>query len=209
MRAVALLCALLAACRGERATPRDAPAAGDPGTMLGAFALTYYWVTAEADAKGAPDTKVYDRSCAPLATVPATFATDLAIAGTGRLRDGRLLQVNGECTCPRSPCFKVLANSRWGLGAENRPLVPFRSIAVDRGLIAIGTSLWIEELAGVDMPGLFPELHDGCVVADDIGGAIEGAHVDWFVGKRLDYTDLDRALHLAKVTVHEGGERCR
>lgn len=207
MRAAAVLIVALAGCRSERAAPKQAPVAA--GASLGEFALTYYWVTAESEAKGPANTKVYDRSCDAVATVPATFASDLAVSGTGRLVDGRLLTVDGECKCPRSPCFKVLADSRWGIGAENRPLVPFRSIAVDRDMIAIGTKLWIEEISGVDMPGVFPELHDGCVVADDVGGGIDGAHVDWFVGGRLNYADLDRALRLTKVTVHAGGERCR
>lgn len=206
MRAAAILIIAIAACRSERAGPPEPPPAG---ASLGPFALTYYWVAAEADASGRADTKVYDRSCTAVATVSRSYARDLAIAGTGQLVDGRMLTVDGACKCPRSPCFRVLADSRWGIGAENRPLVPFRSIAVDRGVIPIGTKLWIEELAGVDMPGVFPELHDGCVVADDVGGGIDGAHVDWFVGRRLNYADLDRALHLTKVTVHAGGERCR
>jgi 3D (Asp-Asp-Asp) domain-containing protein len=213
MRALGVLCALLACgggCKRERAVPEDAPARGEPGASRGQFSLTYYWVTSEVDAKGRADTKVYDRSCHPIAMVPAAFASDLAVAGTGQLADRRTLTVDGECECPRSPCFRVLAAEPvWGIGAENRPLVPFRSLAVDRELIPIGTKLWIEELAGVDMPGLFPELHDGCVVADDTGGRIEGQRIDWFVGREIDYGELDRALHLTKVTVHEAGARCR
>lgn len=213
MRAVAVLCALLV-CSGcsrrEREVADQAPPLGDPGASRGQFSLTYYWVTSESDAKGRPTTKVYGRSCEVIATVPAGFASDLAVAGTGQLVDGRTLTVEGECACPRSPCFRVLAAKPvWGIGAENRPLVPFRSLAVDRALIPIGTKLWIEELAGVDMPGLFPELHDGCVVADDTGGRIEGQRIDWFVGRQIDYGELDAALHLTKVTLHDGGARCR
>jgi 3D (Asp-Asp-Asp) domain-containing protein len=205
--ALVVACALVAGCKA-RAVPRDAPPAPPAGSLRGTFALTYYWVSREAP--GRADTKVFDASCAVLATTSQAFADELARAGTGQLVDGRTLTVAGECACPRSPCFRVLASEHtWGVGADNRPLVPFRSLAVDRAVIPIGTHLWIEELAEVTLPRTFPDVHDGCVVADDVGGGIAGAEVDWFVGEKLYYQELDAELHLTQVSVRDGGERCR
>lgn len=201
VRAVLGLC-VVAACKGPPG-PRDAAPPPLPGIDRGSFALTYYWVATEAP--GTPNTKIYDAKCGVLATVTAEFAGDLATAGTGRLRDGRTLTTDGECTCPRSPCFRFI-DERWGIGAGNRSLVPFRSVAVDRNVIPIGTKLWIKEIAGLDVDQLFP--HDGCVVADDVGGNITGAKLDWFVGDRALYTDIDHVLRLTTITVHDGGELC-
>jgi 3D (Asp-Asp-Asp) domain-containing protein len=218
MRAVGAPClfALLAsvfspACTQRQSPlPRDAALAPPAGAARGSFSLTYYWVATEEpdQAPVAATATLYDAACGVLATVSSRFASDVATAGTGRLRDGRLLTVDGDCTCPFSPCFRFEKTTGWGLGASNRPLVPFRSLAVDRGVIPIGTHLWIEELAGVIVPGGYPDLHDGCVVADDIGGRIAGDHIDWFVGTQASYRELDHLLHLARVTVHDGGKRC-
>ncbi|MEZ4402996.1 MAG: 3D domain-containing protein [Kofleriaceae bacterium] len=190
----------------------DAPPRPDPGPVRGSFALTYYWVTAEADFAGAADTALYSPGCAALATVPRGFADSLAVEGTGRLRDGRLLNVDGPCGCPASPCFvEAPADHAWGTGVMDRPLVPYRSIAVDPRVVPYGTTLWLAELDGVAVPGPAPWggfVHDGCVVAADTGGAIVGQHLDWFVGERASYRTLDGTLGLAAVTVHDGGARC-
>ena len=208
MRAV-LLVVLLAACK-QKPSFKDAAPRPPAGDARGTFALTYYWIADGLDATGKPDTAIYDRGCTPIAKVSGKLADELALAGAGKLADGRMVNVHGECECKRSPCFKVLPDDRpWGVGADNRPLVPFRSLAVDRELIPIGTALWIEQLDGVDLPGTFPALHDGCVVADDVGGRIEGAKIDWFVGRRTYYAELHALLELREVNVFEGGERCQ
>jgi 3D (Asp-Asp-Asp) domain-containing protein len=132
------------------------------------------------------------------------------MAGTARLTDGRVLGVAGDCDCARSPCVRVLAaDLPWGVGLDNRPLVPFTSLAVDRDLIPIGKSLYIEELDGALLPGLMLAFHDGCVVADDTGDRLKGNRIDWFVGRQEAYALLDARLQLTKVTVADGGERCR
>lgn len=216
--------AALAACGGADDPPDGTPdAAGnadagvdaprpDPGAALGSFQLTYYWVTAEEDYPGTASETLYDEACAALATVTPTFADSLDLEGTGRLLDGRLLNVAGACGCPRSPCFVVAGPEYpWGIGVQNRPLEPYRSIAVDRTVIPYGTRLWVAELDGVVVPGEPPWggfVHDGCVLAADTGGGIVGMHIDWFVGLRASYRTLDQRLGLDAVTVHEGGARC-
>jgi 3D (Asp-Asp-Asp) domain-containing protein len=221
VRGTAIL-VLIAACGGgggdgdspDAATIADAVPRPEPGPSLGPFELTYYWVTAEDEFSGAADTAIYDEdaSCAVLAMVPAEFADSLDLEGTGRLADGRVINVDGSCSCPRSPCyFEVDVDHPWGYGVQNRALEPYRSFAVDRDVIEYGTPLWVVELDGVAVPGDPPWggfVHDGCVIAADTGGSIIGAHVDWFVGLRASYQALDGALGLDEVTVHDGGARC-
>ena len=188
----------------------DAAPAGD---LIGTFQLTYYWVTTEADYPGTPDTDLYDSDCTVLATVTSDFASALALEGTGKLIDGRVLNYWGSCGCPHSPCFfEVDAEHPWGVGVQNRALVPFRSIAVDIDVISYGSRIFIPELDGVLMPGDTPWgdfIHDGCVSADDTGGAIIGMHIDFFAALRDYYYDLNAELGLSNVTLHEGGDRCQ
>ncbi len=182
------------------------------GPSLGTFQLTYYWVAAEEDYPGIASENLYASSCAILDTVTPGFADAIDLEGTGRLLDGRLLNVAGSCGCPRSPCFvEAGVMYPWGIGVQNRPLVPYRSIAVDRDVIPYGTKLWVAELDGEAVPGEAPWgdfVHDGCVLAADTGGGIMDLHIDWFVGLRASYRTLDQRLGLEDVTVHMGGERC-
>jgi 3D (Asp-Asp-Asp) domain-containing protein len=190
----------------------DAGTRAPLGANLGSFQLTYYWVTAEDDFSGAKDTNLYDDSCTVLAVVPSAFAHSIGIEGTGRLSDGRVLNVSGSCGCATSPCYTVVdAQHPWGYGAQNNALVPFRSIAVDRTVIPLGSHVYIAEFDGVTMPGdpsYGQFVHDGCVSADDVGGGIIGKHVDFFAALEAHYRTLDGALGLNSVTVYQGGQRC-
>lgn len=183
-----------------------------PGPKLGSFQLTYYWVTTEEEFTGSKDTNLYDKSCKLLATVTAKFAASLKLEGTGRLSDGRLLNYDGSCSCPTSPCYLVAdAQHPWGYGVQGKALVPFRSFAVDKAEIPYGSKVYVPELDGVSVPGDSPWgnfVHDGCFSADDTGGAIVGKHVDWFVALKTHYVALDAQLGLTSITIHQGGARC-
>lgn len=124
--------------------------------------------------------------CEQIAETTREFADELTIQGTGKLRDGRVLNFWGRCDCPTSPCWKV-TEQQWGLGGSGRPLQPFRTVAVDPKVVRIGSLLYIPLLEGRTMPGRPPWggfVHDGCVVADDTGGAIRDHQIDFFVGRR-------------------------
>jgi 3D (Asp-Asp-Asp) domain-containing protein len=214
----AALLSALVACGGtaEEPGPDAAPAPqldrGTPGAVRGSFQLTYYYVTAAEDFTGAADTPLYDdRTCAVIDRVPARFAAALEQEGTGRLADGRVI-TSAACGCGRGACYhEVDADHPWGEGVHDRALVPFRTIAVDRGVIAYGTHLYIEELDGAVMPGDAPWggfVHDGCVIADDTGPRITGAHVDLFSAVHAGYVALDGQLGVDRVTIHDGGTRC-
>ncbi len=62
---------------------------------LGRFRLTQY-VIAEEPGGGSPTVPVLGASGAVLARVDPSFFCDMALQGTGKLRDGRLLNVTGQ-----------------------------------------------------------------------------------------------------------------
>jgi 3D (Asp-Asp-Asp) domain-containing protein len=124
--------------------------------------------------------------CDAIAEVSHEFAQQLAIQGTGKLRDGRVLNIWGSCKCGHSPCFRVTQN-QWGTAGSGRPLQPFRTVAVDPKVVKLGSLLYVPLLDGKTMPGRPPTggfVHDGCVVADDTGGHIDGNRLDLFVGRK-------------------------
>jgi 3D (Asp-Asp-Asp) domain-containing protein len=65
---------------------------------------------------------------------------------------------------------------------RNIPLMAFRTIAVDRDRVKMGTVYFVPKLRGKTFWSdgeLFT--HDGYLIASDTGGAIEGNHIDMFV----------------------------
>ena len=93
-----------------------------------------------------------------------------------------------------------------GIGVKDDPLVPYVSVAIDPTVIPMGSHLYLRELDGVLLPG--GARSDGCVIAADVGGRIKGLRIDWFVGERAHYDELDARLELTHVTIHDGGARC-
>lgn len=196
------------------------------GAELGKFRFTMYYVAIERNisdeettlASGAPDTlsgrpdKVtlyHQKDCEPIARVGRTFAQQLDLQGTGKLRDGRVLNTSGLCKCPNSPCFMEI-KAAWAIGANGR-LAPFRSVAIDTKLVELGSLLYIPELDGKRMPGKAPwggYIHDGCVIADDRGGGIQGKKLDLFVAKKGYAQALDRRNRIKQVTVFDGTGWC-
>lgn len=174
---------------------------------LGQFTITFYYVIGEdevgprrvanenqdSDAETelaalAPDlVTLYGGSrCEPIAEVSKEFASQLAVQGTGKLHDGRVLNIWGPCNCQRSPCFKV-TQGQWGTAGSGKPLQPFRTVAVDPRVVKLGSWLYVPLLEGRTMPGRGPwggYVHDGCVIADDTGGHILGNRLDLFVGRK-------------------------
>lgn len=185
---------------------------GGLGTLEGATRLTYYYLAEQSDYSGANDTALCDVSTAVIATVPRAFADALVIEGSGKLTDGRVVNVGGNCACSSgmTTCYVVLdaAMYPWGVGVMSRALSPYRSIAVDPSFIPFGTRVYVPELDGKTMPGSYGFLHDGCLVAADTGSAIVGAHIDFFVGQKSSYLTLDGMLRLSSVTTYASPPRC-
>jgi len=162
-----------------------------------------------------PDnTTLFDSTCQPISEVSNEFASQLALQGTGKLRDGRVLNIWGHCRCEHSPCFKVTA-AQWGTGGTGRQLQPFRTVAVDPKMVKLGSLLYVPLLEGRQMPGRSPWggfVHDGCVVADDVGGGIKGTQLDLFVGRRgwfLGMSGKEGSHAWARaVPVYDGTKLC-
>lgn len=163
--------------------------------------------------------KLYDSSCQPISEVSREFASQIVLQGTGKLKDGRVLNIWGACRCgeqgdARRPCFKVTA-AQWGTGGTGRQLQPFRTVAVDPKMVKLGSLLYVPLLEGRQMPGRTPWggfVHDGCVVADDVGGGIKGSQLDLFVGRRgwfLGMSGKEGSHAWAKsVPVYDGTKLC-
>ncbi len=154
------------------------------------------------------------RACNPIAEVTKEFAAQARLQGTGKLRDGRVINIWGECPCDQKPCFKVTPN-KWGTAGNGKPLQPFRTVAVDRTVVKLGSLLYVPLLEGRTMPGRPPwggYVHDGCLVADDTGGGINGKQLDLFVGRKAYYLGLSGhggshawARH---IPVYDGSKIC-
>ncbi len=72
----------------------------------------------------------------------------------------------------------------YGLGTNGLHLVPYRTIAVDRRQIPIGSVVFIPAARGVavTLPTGDRVIHDGYFFAADVGSAIQGNHIDIFIG---------------------------
>jgi 3D (Asp-Asp-Asp) domain-containing protein len=184
--------------------------------QLGQFTITFYYVIGEDEVATKPATKpmlvasndnrgsddepelaaispVSDQvtlyaggKCEPIAEVSKEFASQLALQGTGKLHDGRVVNIWGACNCQHSPCFRV-TKAQWGTAGSGKALQPFRTVAVDPKVVKLGSLLYMPLLEGRTMPGRQPwggYVHDGCVIADDTGGHIAGNRIDLFVGRK-------------------------
>lgn len=148
----------------------------------------------------APDSRVTlysngpsaSNKCEPIADVSKEFASQVALQGTGKLHDGRVVNISGACNCRHSPCFNV-TQAQWGTAGSGKLLQPFRTVAVDPKVVKLGTLLYVPLLEGRRMPGRPPwggYVHDGCVIADDTGGHIAGNRLDLFVGRKAYFLGL-------------------
>ena len=217
----------------------------DDPKVIGKFDITFYYVIGEEEAermaakKAANDNKaasgkseasaeetlaavtpkelitIYEpKSCSPIADVSRDFLVQLELQGTGKLRDGRVLNIWGGCPCDKQPCFKVTEN-QWGTAGSGKALQPFRTVAVDRRVIKLGSLLYVPLLEGRTMPGRAPWggfVHDGCVVADDTGGGINGNQLDLFVGRKGHFLGLSGSggshAWARHVPVYDGSKIC-
>lgn len=77
-----------------------------------------------------------------------------------------------------------LSTGPYGDGTNGFILIPFRTIAVDRTFIPIGSVVYIPEARGKTfiLPSGKSVAHDGYFFAADVGGAIKDNHIDVFLG---------------------------
>ncbi|MBF2027799.1 MAG: hypothetical protein IGS48_13720 [Oscillatoriales cyanobacterium C42_A2020_001] len=72
----------------------------------------------------------------------------------------------------------------YGEGTRKYKLVPYRTIAVDRSQIPLGSVLYIPAARGqlITLPSGDRVYHDGFFYAADVGSGIQGNHIDVFLG---------------------------
>ncbi len=220
--------ALPSTAPSSAAPPRGALASGLAGRLLGDFRLTYYRL-AQAQPGDGQETgdrvPVYGRDCGRvLAWVSESFHSDLGLQGSGILADGRLLNFEQRCPCAAPTrqgeriCYEELRRSDFpfGRGAPLGPvgpwqrqffwLQPFRSAAVDPGVVPLGSVLYIPALRGRRMADGVE--HNGCVRAEDTGRAIRGRRLDLFAGAGAPSRVLARSLPDKPVPVYLDSRRC-
>lgn len=180
------------------------------------FKLTYYVIALRPEAD-ANTFAIRDCSGNFLTNASRAFRDDAIMQGTARFKDS----AGNSKTINAGPgCWITLPHAqRWGLGVTNPAtdkafeLRPFRSIAVDRSVLTVGKWYYIKELDGVQMP--YPAstmTHDGCVRAVDVGPAIVGRHIDFYVAYRSAYQKLIGGTSTMggkeSITLYAGTEKC-
>jgi 3D (Asp-Asp-Asp) domain-containing protein len=190
------------------------------------WALRFYWLSLEADyAETVSNNVPRGGACAIppnrwvelytlegyfFGRVPERYACSLKLEGSGLMSDGRVVNYTGSCKFGYGTCFEQLDISDYpfGRGAGQRPLIPFKSVAVDPRVIRLGEPLYIPEFDGMVLPD--GSIHDGCVRADDTGGGIKGRKMDFFVVTYGNFRALlDGLLGVTWITPHVEAPRCQ
>lgn len=189
------------------------------------FALRFYWLVLEADYDEPPGkapksgrtsevsesswVELYTRDGLFMQRVSERLAWALRMEGSGLMSDGRVINYTGKCAYGYGTCFEQLDEHvhPFGRGAGQRPLVPFKSVAVDPHLVPIGEPLYIPELDGLVLPD--GSIHDGCVRADDTGGGIKRRKMDFFVVTYGNFRFLlDELANVTWITPMIEAPRC-
>jgi 3D (Asp-Asp-Asp) domain-containing protein len=142
---------------------------------------TLYSIPMETDYAGKADGAFLARDSGVLHHAPRAFVRAAAIQGSAKLKDGRLLMTdsveNGEARWKESP-------HPYAVGAFGCRLLPFRSAAVDKTVIPLGSKLIIPKTRGLKLPD--GSVHDGIWYAVDTGGKVKANRIDLFVGEGND-----------------------
>jgi 3D (Asp-Asp-Asp) domain-containing protein len=191
------------------------------------WALRFYWLVLESDydepaspnvpKSGRGKEKVADNTWVDLYTpfgffmgrYTERFAWALRLEGSALMADGRVINYAGKCAFGYGTCFEQLDIDEhpFGRGAGPRPLIPFKSVAIDPRLVPIGEPLYIPEFDGLVLPD--GSIHDGCVRADDTGGGIKKRKMDFFVVTYGNFRFLlDQLQNVTWITPHLESPRC-
>jgi 3D (Asp-Asp-Asp) domain-containing protein len=200
---VAALAFVIAIAAGSpfAALPKDAvPDESSPITLK--LRATLYTVALESDFPSSDEAAFLARNGEVLYRASRKFLADAALQGSAQLNDGRIVML----------ARRVKSVLRWkvspephAIGASGCALLPFRSAAVDKRVIPLGTKLIIPETQGLALPD--GTVHDGVWYAMDTGAAIKRDRVDLFVGSgKAPLTVLQGIRYLQKLTVKLAGQ---
>jgi hypothetical protein len=183
---------------------------GYPLAARGGYKISFYWVAWESQYANEPyDVDIYNRHGFRIGRFPRAYVFELKMEGSGILRDGRVINHDSLCPYGVGTCFVELEPREHplGQGGQRRPLLPFKSVAVDPRFVPLGTTLYVPELRGLLLPD--GTSHDGCVRADDTGGNIRRHELDFFVESYDNYKLLeDRLWNDHSATPHIEEPRC-
>jgi hypothetical protein len=139
--------------------------------------ITYYWIHPTVSG----DVPIVSRSGATLALVSMDSYKNMVLEGTGRLPDGRLANFSGEVFAhPQFGNLYKFSIVKNATGHGGKSLIPFKSIAVDPTVFALGSTIYIPEF-------------NSQFSADDTGSGIKGDHIDMFIGEE---SNLSKVNHL-------------
>jgi 3D (Asp-Asp-Asp) domain-containing protein len=202
--------AVLVSAKARASVGKNKTCCGYPLSADLGFALRFYWLAMQDGTLDMYDqVDIYTPEGYLLGTFTEEFVDALRLEGSGLLSDGRVINYAGRCRFGVGTCFEQLDPELhpYGRGAGRRPLVPFRSVAVDPKLIAIGEPLYIPEIDGMLLPD--GTIHDGCVRADDTGGGIKRKKMDFFVVSCDNFRFLlEQLWGVIWITPHIEDPRC-
>jgi len=160
---------------------------------------TYYLILDESRYAPGTEASILTMSGSLIAKVSASYKKGLDIEGTGRLRDGRVVNYAGR-GADKSVRYLV-SKAPFGYGVGGCPLVPFKTIAIDKNVVPYGSTVRIKETVGMVLPD--GSKHDGLWKAEDTGGAIKNDRLDFFLGLDHKGVTLDKAKirHMQPMTV--------
>lgn len=149
---------------------------------IGKFVPSFYWIAQEPKHDRGRIHELLDAAGRLIARVSSSFLKRLKMEGTGRLADGRVINFGKRWRGrggAREWRWQICGEEApYGLGRDNVPLAPFRSVAVDPRLIPLGSKLYIPAARGARLPN--GKVHDGIFQAVDIGDMIQRRKIDIF-----------------------------
>ncbi|KAG1463599.1 hypothetical protein G6F46_003024 [Rhizopus delemar] len=165
-------------------------------------AFTYYWIAQPDDYKSGKDVSVKTCSGKKIASVSEDYADALVMEGTGVV--GSKIVNLGGCTCSNYKCFELVdrESDPYGLTSYDTPLRPYVTVASND--IKKNTKIYVPSLVGWSIPGSSKK-HNGCLLVDDQSWSFNGKHIDFYVYSMDNYQKLDKAHHITKVDIYEGG----
>lgn len=202
-------CLVLSAGCTPSTADRDRSVDLTGATEVKLWATRYYTYEAVAvpGSGGIPLRDMQDRVIGPSLSERDWCAA--ALEGTVRV-DGRTYNYAGVKSPPQADCaYRPSRTVRWvltqyplGLGSNDNPLVPYRTLACDQGRVVgstpwlnggyarFGQRIYIPAAEGTLLPD--GTVHDGLFTCGDIGAPITGNHVDVFIGPARGEQDAAR-----------------
>lgn len=149
---------------------------------LGTFKPSFYWIAIEPDDALPKTVPILDEEGGVIAMISDKFMKTLALEGTARLHDGRIVNFKTRIIKPdgtKEIRYRVCGpEAPFGMGYGENPLIPFKTLAVDTSVIPIGSRIYIPAARGALLPD--GSRHDGYFHALDIGDAIQSKRIDVF-----------------------------